>query len=217
MASQIDIINLALNKLGQDVTIAALSDQAKAARVFGRLWEPMLDVVLADRNWGWATKSQAAALSVEGAQPGWQYRYSRPNDCITLVAVTDETGLRSARRASLFCDPEYVRRIWGCGAYDFEQSFGDTETTVNTDVEEAYFVYVTRVTDTGRFPPHFVDTLAWRLAAEGAVPMIGEVGMRMKREMLDGYRVALSDAGAQDRSQSLDQRIEMPAAVAARA
>lgn len=219
MASQVDIINLALGKLGQSVKIAALSDRTKEAHVFGGLWDAMRDEVLAARNWRWACASQAAALAAQPPDLGWQYRYALPNDCITLIAVTDENGLRTARRPTAYCDPDYVKRLWGRGAFDFELSLGADETTVNTDVEQAYFIYIRRVDDTARFPAMFVNTLAWRLAAEAAPPIIGtEGGMKAQQSMFNGYMFALSEASAHDKSQGADQAPdEMPRAVAARA
>lgn len=219
MASQVDIINLALGKLGQSVKIAAISDRTKEAHVFGGLWDAMRDEVLAARNWRWACASQAAALASEDPDLGWRYRYSLPNDCITLIAVTDENGLRTARRPSMYCDTDYVKRQWGRGAFDFEQSLGDIGTTVNTDVEQAYFIYIRRVIDTGRFPPMFVNALAWRLAAEAAPPIIGtEGGMKAQQSMFNGYAFSLSEASAHDKSQGADQaEDEMPRGVAARA
>lgn len=217
MASQVDIINLAIHKLGQSVKIAAVSDRSKAAAVFGGLWAPMLDEVLAARNWQWATAAEAAAPSADPPAIGWTYRYAVPNDCVTVIAVTDESGLRTARRLSMFCDADYLRNNMGRVAFDFELSMGEDETTINSDVPGAYIVYVRRITDTGRFPPTFVNALAWRLAAEAAPPMIGDKGLRAQSNMLNGYDMALAQAGEHDKSQSQDTQQEMPAAVAARA
>lgn len=217
MASQVDIINLALHKLGQSVKIAAISDRSKAAAVFGGLWDAMLDEVLAARNWAWAITSEAAAPSADAAALGWTYRYAVPNDCVTVVAVTDESGLRYNRRLSRFCDPNFLTANWGRVAFDFELSYGSTETTLNSDVPGAYVIYVRRITDTGRYPPVFVNALAWRLAAEAAPPIIGDQGLRAQASMLNGYENALAQAGEHDKAQSRDTQDDMPSAVAARA
>ncbi|HWU70751.1 MAG TPA: hypothetical protein VN017_05295 [Pseudoxanthomonas sp.] len=196
MATQTDIINLAIYKLAQSIAIPAITDESKAADIFNRLWEPMRDLVLAARVWPWALKAQALAVDTEPAQPGWRLRYSYPNDCITAKALTDANGLRAVRMLSNYCDDNYLRGVWGRLAFDWETSYGEQGTTINADQDGAYLVYVVRVEDTGRYPPNFVNALACRLAAEAAPPMIGEVGLNNKQSLLQEYNVALTDAGA---------------------
>jgi len=150
--------------------------------------------VLADAVWPWAMKAQAMAVSSNPELMGWGYRYSRPNDCITAWAVTDSSGLRSLR--------VYGGLHAAAGALpflmDFEQAYGDTETEILTDLRDAYLIYTVRVQDTGRFPPHFVDALASRLAADGAGAIIGDVGLNAKPRLMQEYTLALSKAAAHD-------------------
>ena len=75
MTSQVDICNLALAKLSQDITIASMSERSKEARTFSRLWDPMRDLVLADREWPFAVKAVRLALDPEDPLPGWALRY----------------------------------------------------------------------------------------------------------------------------------------------
>lgn len=198
--SQTDIINLAIFKLAQDKTITSISDEAKAARVFNRLWQPTVDLVLSDGIWPWAMKSQALALSSNDDTQGWGYRYSRPNDCLTAWAVTDESGLRGLR---------VYGGLRGVGLsqaqsllVDFDQVHGDAETEILTDLQHARLVYTVRVTDTGRFPAHFVDALASRLAADGAGAIIGEVGLNAKPRLMQEYTLSRSLAAAHDYNES---------------
>lgn len=212
MTSQVAIINLALGKLAQDKGISALSDQSKEARVFGKLWEPIRDLVLSDRVWPWALKAQLLAVQAEDASPGWQYRYARPNDCITAVAITDESGLRSLRRLSSWCDPVLCRPF----RYEFEQAYGVDGTSLQTDLEQAWLVYTARVEDAGRYPPHFTEALACRLASEAAPQIIGDAGLSNQSQLLQKYEYALSNAGAHDRNESRDDGQWVPGALAAR-
>lgn len=216
MSSQTDIINLALKKLGQDRGIASVAEQSKEARVFGSLWDSMRDFVLADRSWPWATKAAPMAVDIEDPQPGWRFRYSRPNDCLTVLAVTDESGLRYAGRLSMFCSAPWVAGVFGLAAFDFEPSYGAQGETINADVPEAWLVYTVRVTDTGRYPPHFVDALAWRLAAEAAPAILGETGVRAKESLLSGYQTALALAASHDYNETRNRQQPMTAALASR-
>lgn len=212
MPSQVEICNLALGKLAQDITIAAMSDRSKEARVFSRLWEPMRDLVLADRPWPWAVKVQRLAVAAEPAYPGWEIRYARPSDCITALAVTDDAGLRAGRRLSLWCEP-YYRQQHGVA---FEQVYGDQDTSLMCDLPEAWLVYVSRVANTDRYPPHFVEALACKLAEEGAPTVIGGNGFSNKSGLKQLYQLALSQAAAHDFNESDEPGHDMPAAQMAR-
>ena len=212
MTSQVAIINLALGKLAQDKGISALSDPSKEARVFGKLWEPVRDRVLADRVWPWALKAERLAVQAQEPLPGWALRYARPDDCITAVAITDDNGLRNGRRLSRWCDPH-----WGLAyRYEYEQSYGDDGTSILTDLEQAWLIYTVRVEDTGRYPPHFVEALACALAVEAAPQIIGDLGLTNQSQLLQKYQFALANAGAHDQNEGRDDRAGRPTALAAR-
>ena len=209
MTTQTDILNLALYKLAQSNAIPTITEESKAADVMRRVWEPCLEQVLVARSWSWATRAEAISVSSEPAAPGWRYRYEVPNDCLSALAVTDENGLRGARLhggLSLFGAIDFARSVLRGSIYDFELSYGEQATTINTDAETAYLVYVVRL-DEGqvtRFPPNFVNALACRIAYEAAGPIIGEVGLNAKPRLWDEYQVALSSAGAHAMLQSRD-------------
>lgn len=212
MVSKVDIINLAIGKLAQDVGIAAVTDRSKEARVFGRLWGPCSDLVLVERNWPWALKAQRGAVAADAPLPGWQYRYATPADCLRVVAVTDEQGMRATRRMSIWCHQQAAAQY----AYEFERCYGDSSTSIQTDLEQAWIVYICRVDDTERFPPHFVDALACKLAEEAASPMIGDRGMSGKSNLKQLYQMALSAAAAVEFSQAEQNAEPMTHSLASR-
>lgn len=213
MPSMIDIYNLALLKLGQDATIAAFNERSKESRLAARLCEPMRDLVLAERQWPWAMRAMPLAVASEPAMPGWRLRYSRPADCITVVAVTDEDGIRAGRRMAHWCDDEFRQRF----AYEYETAAGVEGTSILADVEKAYLVYVARIEDPERYPPHFVEALACKLAEESAPPIIGDRGFSSKPNLKQLYQLALNQAAAHDYNEGMhDDEPYMPASQAAR-
>ncbi len=211
MASQVDVVNLALGKLAQDRGIAAMTDQSKEARVASRMWDIVRDEVLEARNWPFALKAQSLALDAEDPMPGWEYRYSLPSDCLTVRAITDETGIRGARGLELFnCRGQ-------ADVYDYELAYGAQGTSILTDLPNAYAVYVVRVIDTDRYPAHFVNALACRLAAEMAPAIIGEAGLRVKQTMMErDYVAALSQAHEHSANQARRNLEALTPALAAR-
>lgn len=221
MASQVDIVNLALAKISTDRAITAMGNASKEARVANRLWDQILDEVLEARNWSFALKTQALAVDAQAAMPGWTYRYAKPNDCLTLKAVTDENGLRIAGgRLACFTDGDWLQAYRNHGVYDYECTYGDSGESIHTDIEAAYAVYVMRVTDTGRYSAHFTNALATRLAAEMAPTIVGEQGLRVKQAMLDPrggeYAIALSLASEHSSNQSRHRLEAVTPSLAAR-
>lgn len=194
--SKVDICNAALGKLGQDVTIAALTDQTKSARTFARVFDRVRDYVIADGEWAFATKAQALAVDAQDVL-GWRYRYGYPSDCLDALSVCTQAGARVAMQRRHGLPGDMLD-----GRYDFEVVAGDQGTSIATDLEDAYLIYVSRVTDTGRLPAHFVEAFACRLAIEVAPVIAAEIGLRMGPALEQKYIAAKSKAMAHARNES---------------
>lgn len=216
MATKTDIFNLALYKLAQSIAIPAITDESKAADVMNRLWEPTRDLVLTERVWPWAIKVVALSVDDQLPQPGWRFRYSYPNDCLSAYAITNAAGLHNVGKLARFASQDYLQSVWGSGAYDWDTSFGDQGTTINANTEAAFLVYACKVEDPGRYPPQFVNALACRLAAEAAPPLIGEVGLNAKGQILNEYAMAITNAGAHAMNESSQDEHYLTPSLAAR-
>lgn len=195
MASQVDICNAALVKIGQDVPIVSLSENTKAGRTFSRVWSRALDHVLAEHPWPFSITAEAMQLSTEAEFPGWAYRYEEPANCLTKLAVCSENGVRATVSAALDWTYADSRRLpYGDGRAPFETVYGAQATCIVTDLDEAFLVYAARVSDTDRFPPKVVEALACRLAIEVAPALAGELGLRLGQALEQRYAVALNSA-----------------------
>lgn len=203
MSSQVDIINLALYKLAQSDTIPSITDESKAATVGVRVWQQALDLVTADRPWDWAMKSQSAALDIDAPAPGYSYRYAYPNDCLRLWKLVDRPSLLvngSLTYWATYDWPMYLRHLYG-----WQKGHGTQGTCIDAHLPDAVLIYAARMSDadTERFPPHFVEALACKLAQLMAPPMIGDVGLNAQSSLVQAYRLALSEASAFDGNESL--------------
>lgn len=217
MSSQTEIYTMVAFKVAQSIGVPALTDKSKINDVLNQLWEPMRDLVLAARVWPWALRAQALAISEEAdSMLGWQYRYAYPNDCLTAYAVTDAIGVQQVGRLSRFADEQYLATIMGSSAYDWDTGYGALETVIDTNVPSAVLVYLVRIEDTDRYPVHFVQALACRLAAEAAPALIGEVGLNSKQTLLQEYQWALSEAGAHAKNEASSAGGYVTPALAAR-
>src|SRR5690606_16046901 len=79
----------------------------------------------------------------------WLYTYQYPTDCLRAMYLTYPGNRRPDEKVQ----PQ------------FKVAYGDGGQVILADVEAAQLAYVVRVEDTGRFPPLFVEALAWKLAA----------------------------------------------------
>ena len=141
MASEIDIVNRALIKIG-DKTILSLDDNKKSARIMKSLYEPTRDYVLRSHPWSFAIKR--VELAVNAADPvfGYQNSYKLPSDCLRVLIPN--------------------REIW---------AYGIEGRNLNTDYAGAFIKYIARIGDPNIFDPSFQESLACKLAAEAVVSM----------------------------------------------
>lgn len=136
MASNVQIANWALAKIGAD-TITSFTEDSKEARAVNLLYDIVRDTVLRDHSWNFATKRATLASLVSTPDWGYAYEYQLPVDCLRIIGVQDDLI-----------------------AYKIE---GRKLVTDNADIN---IKYVYRVTDPNEFSPNFIDAFVTRLSAE---------------------------------------------------
>lgn len=150
MASQTEIANRALSKIGAS-RILDLSDDTKEARAVTAAWNVLRDAELRIRSWNFAM--QRTTLPAMEDDPAWGYalQYQLPSDCLRIVQVNDV--------------------YWAQGLVNYRNS--DTSmyklegNKILTDVPAPLKLrYIKRVEDTTQWDAAFVEVFACRLAAE---------------------------------------------------
>ena len=142
MASEVQICNLALAKIG-DEQITSLSDNSKAARLCNLIYEPTRDAALRAHPWNFAVKRVALALSATAPAYEFDSQFALPTDFLRLLG-TDmlDTAKLSVEGSFLLCN------------------------------EDAIIIkYVARIEDPNQFDWLFIEALSARLAAEMAIQM----------------------------------------------
>lgn len=191
--SKMDIWNAALARLGQDVRVAIPTERTKYATALNASWDRVLDFVLSDGVWPFAITSAVLGMK-SPVYPGWMYRYAYPADCLNALAVSDEYGARQYRDA-------YV--IGGVvNGPEFEVQYGSDGACIVTDQIGASLIYVSRVTETDRFPPMFVEAVACRLALDIAPVIAAELGIRLGPSLEQKYMQTKMRAQAQQYNES---------------
>ncbi len=182
----VQICNMALRRIGSSKTIDDLeTDATEEAAACRDLYEPARDFLLAERPWPFAIKRAELAELVTDERAGWEFVYSLPVDC--LIARSIWAGMRQ---------PPVESRI--PFATEHDASVG---TVLLTDLEATatdpvVLLYTARVETVTLYPPGFVETLAWRLAADLAIALAVEGGMeeRARRKADEALARAFSIA-----------------------
>lgn len=182
--SQVSIINLALSHVAQKpiVAITDISPQALAAM---RIWDSSLREALRASKPGFATAVVALALHAVYVPLHWSYAYAYPSNCLAMNKVYNEGTV----------DPVIGE--------EFRELYNPIDNTkvIVTNCESAYGEYTYLISDATLFDPTFVTALSYRLAADLAVPLVGDkaLGESMDKK----FMVAASECA---RHNSYEQR-----------
>lgn len=150
MASQVEIANRALTKVGEQ-RILSLSDDVEAARTVDSLWGVVRDAELRIRVWRFSIDRDALAALVTTPSWGFDYEYQLPADCLRLLQVGEYypgVSLSDYRNAD-----ESEWKVEG-------------RKILTNQSAPLKIRYVSRVEDTGQWDAAFTEAFACRLAAE---------------------------------------------------
>lgn len=148
MASEIEICNLALTRLGADA-IRSFDEDNKRARLSQITYLHVRDLFLEDYEWVFNTKYAPLALLSTVTHPIFTYVYRIPSDClyprqILLEGQTTKSTIK-----------------W--------EAFNEN---IATDLEDAWLRYSEATTITGRFPRYFIEAVSAQMASELAPSIV---------------------------------------------
>lgn len=90
MASRIDIINVALTRLGEN-RILELDEGTKPAEEVSAVYDSILESELMDNRWGFATKRASIAALAEAPTWGYARKFAVPADCLSVQYVNGQS------------------------------------------------------------------------------------------------------------------------------
>jgi len=177
MASEVEIINGALSKLGEQ-PILAITDPSPAGRLANRTYADIRDAMLREYPWNFAVKR--ASLAAEVDVPLWEFAlsYVLPPDCLRLIAVNNP------------------------GDLEWRNEGGRIVTDIAAPLEIKYVALVL----VGSFDATFREALSARLAMEWAEPLAQttSVSSAMANLYQNKLRVARVADGQEDRQQVIE-------------
>jgi hypothetical protein len=176
--SKTSIANMALIKLGEK-TVTDITADSPTARACNAIYDQVLDEALTkgpEKGWKFARHRQAD-VAVSGDDPAFdfEYQFEIPSEpfCLRMVAV----------------------KVGDVELTDWERQ-GDYILTSEED-EEVDMLYISRETDAGKFPPHFVTVLYTMMAAQLAY-RLKESSKHYERITMELEQVVLPRAIAMD-------------------
>lgn len=179
MASEVDICNRALQKLGAS-RITSLTQDSPNARSCNVAYEPLRDSLLRRHPWRFAI--ERASLAADSTAPDWgkSASYTLPSDYLQLLPTYPEDNLNSL---------------------DWEVEGGKIYTD---DSAPLYIRYIKRVTNTGLFDANYSEALSCLIALE----LCEEIAQsNSKKESLrEDFEQAIRDAKKANAFESIAQQ-----------
>lgn len=181
MASEVDVANRALSKLGAD-RITAMTDNTKGARAMLARFSLLRDAELEAHPWRFAIKrAELPALSTAPVY-GYARAFQRPAD-----------DLRPLMAGGYPVDSRMVGVMVRTGRGMVQPIYEIVGRTIETDLSAPLeYDYVRQVTNAGDFPALFVEALACRLAMDACEELTQS--QTKKDDAKQMYRAAIQEA-----------------------
>jgi hypothetical protein len=170
VASQVDIANAALAKLGQ-TRISSLDDASTTARAVKARWDMLRDAELRSHPWKFALTRGVLAQITTAPEWGYAYQYRLPAGFIRLAEINDDWWWYSEDSAPWKIEGDVI--------------LADMAPPLRARWTE-------RVTEAPRYDPLFCEVLASRLALE--LTYLVTASLTLKRDLRTDHQVALREA-----------------------
>jgi len=175
-ATKVIICNMAIHLLGAK-RISALTDGTEEAQILTDVYDYILDEVLAAHPWNFAIKRDTLAELATEPEYEFENMFQLPNDCLRVIRMEDDDAVFSIESDALL-----------------------------TDEGEAKIKYIARITDTSKYSPHFVTTLAARLASEIAFPLTNSTSLA--EAMFKMYQEKVKTASSCDGQEGTADKVD---------
>lgn len=217
MASDVDIYNLALSRLGQEPSVNSINphDNSVEASIGAWAYPMALKAMLELHDWNFATTRKNGS-PITNPSSTWKYAYAKPSDALRIsrilpsnavsdyiVTPVEQTGLSGIYGSAT---PTTTERH----SFAIETDVNGNE-LIFTNVEDAVIVYIREVSNPAKFSGTFTEALAWMLASMVAGPLIkGKEGRATALECQKTMLWWLSQATGLDVSQLQVQVPHLP-------
>lgn len=186
--SDVEICNLALFRVRAG-EIGALSEQSVNAEKCRVLYPHIRDAVLTEYPWGFCKSVKALALDAE-TPAEWEYLFDYPNDALNIryLIPVDSTGSSSFHIKDMNIDQQPI---------EYEVMLNTAgEKCIATNYQYVKACYTKAVTDVRLWDLLVDDMIAWKLAADLAIPLAGDSGKYYRDTARQEYQKLQGEASA---------------------
>lgn len=160
-ATDVEIANLALDNLGVTQKLDALTDTTKEGQAANRWYTQSRDMTLLELPWRFAKRYSTALTEITNeSNTEWDRIYTLPADLLAMRRIVSGNRIEG-----------YDDKI----PYDLMLNAAGTTVVLVTDFYDTdngtKVEYTARISDPTKFPAHFVEALAWKLAASLIMPL----------------------------------------------
>ena len=175
MPAEVDIINVALRKVGA-TPITSRSSGTKTANAADDLYDEVRDALLRSHPWNFATKRVKLARIVTTPVYEYDYGYALPSDWMRTIQVSDNDQ--------------------GVSSITHTMEIVASARAVLCNAEDVYLRYVSRVSDPNLMAADFRYALATWLAKDLAVPIASSNSLH--EALAFELKVAIAKASSSD-------------------
>ena len=193
MVSETSICNQALTWLGQD-PITSLTDPNTTAEWMRNNYPFIRDALLEERMWTFATV-KASDVTEDMDAWGTMYVHPKPLNWISVFRV--------------------FKSVNAYGDNIRDENWRMEGGNIVSSYATIYLWGIKQVTDTGKFSPMFIQTLAARIAADACIPLTEN--RQLQADLWNLYKVKLDEAAARDGQQGSNELIQSNTLINARA
>lgn len=175
--ADVDICNMALSHLSISQSIQSLEppDQSVEAQVCAFWYPKMRNWLLRIAPWNFAYVNQVLASDAT-TFPGYQYAYQYPSDCLQLIAVTTQYGMRFGSQfwSNYWCQSPVFGSIPKVPTKVVQSTAVPGEQAILCDLSPTspvYAFYIQCVTNTALFDVLFSDCLSLYVASRIGGPL----------------------------------------------
>lgn len=199
MASVVDICNIALSNIRAG-TINSIDDNTVQAKHCKMMYPILRDQMLTDNVWQFATRLKPLSLLTSEVF-GWTYVYKYPSDCLYINELIPEySDTTNQPYLGKVVNPSTIQDI----KIEYDVMNVDGVKVIVTNQENLRINYRSREDDASLYDTQFYMTLAYLLAAESAIPLVGmEKGRALRQDNLQLYGEYLRNAIAMTGNQEV--------------
>ena len=184
---KIEIVNVALGRIGV-AAIESMNEASEAARIASRYYELTRKLVLRKFPWGFATRRVQLA-QLEDVPEDFKYAYRYPADVLYLRGMYNE----------YFDKPIHDH---------YYKIISDKNGKVLlSNVPFASIEYTADITDATLFDSQFADAVSWKLAAEIAYVLTGN--LNLAQYALQSYNAYMNEAMGNDAEEDNEEAADV--------